>query len=136
VISIFCARMAAGQGVTIHGDGGQTRDFVYVNDVIAALLAGMRVADTAAPVLNVCSGHATSITGLAALINDLCGGTALPTFVPARAGDIRHSRGCPARATARLGASPQTSLRAGLSEVLAWMRSGSPGLAVEHSVAQ
>jgi UDP-glucose 4-epimerase len=73
VISIFCARIAAGLPIAIFGDGRQTRDFVYVTDVVAALLAGMALRPANAPVFNVCTGVATSVEVLAHVIADLAG---------------------------------------------------------------
>jgi UDP-glucose 4-epimerase len=61
VISIFFDRIGRGQGVTIFGDGGQTRDFIYVADVVAALMAAMRRHDAQASAFNVCTGRTTSV---------------------------------------------------------------------------
>ena len=76
VISIFCERIRRGASIDIFGDGGQTRDFVYVGDVVAALLAAMRLRPLDAPVFNVCSGIATSVLDLAHTIAELSGSRA------------------------------------------------------------
>ena len=122
VISIFAARMIANQCVTIHGDGRQIRDFVYVADVVAHLLAGMAMMqqDQAASrvrseVLNVCTGVGTSILALAETLGGVAGRQATIEFAPPRLGDIRVSLGNPEAATARLHLHAQTSLAAGLS---------------------
>src|SRR5262249_38795661 len=73
VISIFCERILRGATIDLYGDGEQTRDFVYVGDVVAALLAAMRLAPADAPVFNVCTGIATSVLQLAGTIADLAG---------------------------------------------------------------
>ncbi len=65
VISIFCERLRGGRGVTIFGDGGQTRDFVFVADVVRALRAALRRVSTEAGVFNVCTGRASSVRDLA-----------------------------------------------------------------------
>ena len=65
VISIFCERIAAGLPIAIFGDGQQTRDFVYVADVVRALLAAMAVRPPGSRVFNVCSGVSTSVEALA-----------------------------------------------------------------------
>src|SRR5208337_2428659 len=75
VISIFCERIAAGLPIAIFGDGQQTRDFVYVADIVRTLLAGMALRPTYAPVFNVCSGVSTSVEALAHLIAQLAGKT-------------------------------------------------------------
>ena len=126
VISIFCERIAAGAPVTIFGDGQQTRDFIYVSDVVAALLAGMALRPANAPVFNVCTGVATSVEALGRLIADLAGKTFNTQTGPPRGGEIRHSLGVPARADTALGLSGRVPLRTGLGQVLAWV-AGSAG---------
>ncbi|MBX9699010.1 MAG: NAD-dependent epimerase/dehydratase family protein [Acetobacteraceae bacterium] len=129
VISIFCDRLAAGEPVTVFGDGGQTRDFVHVSDVVAALLAGLHAATAEAPVVNVCTGRQTSVAELAEAVARACGTTLELRHAPPRTGEIRHSRGSPERARAMLGVSARMPLDAGLAEVVSWIRAGRPGLA-------
>ncbi len=121
VVSIFAARLAADAGVTLHGDGRQTRDFVYVADVVAHLLAAMRRlrAVPGSAVLNVCSGRETSVRGLAESLARLTGRTLRLTHGPARPGDIVRSLGDPAAAVAALGVTAATRLDAGLAATLA-----------------
>ena len=128
VISIFCDRLVRGEAVTIFGDGGQTRDFVHVSDVVAALLAGLDAASTAAPVLNVCTGRGTSVAELLLAVAQVCGVAPDVRQGPPRLGEIRHSIGSPERAQAMLGVAARMTLQAGLEEVVAWVRAGRPGL--------
>lgn len=121
VISIFSERIAAGRPITIYGDGGQTRDFVYVGDVVRALIAAMSLRPEQARVFNVSSGVATSVTALAMLIGDLAGRPVEIVRQPPRAGEIRHSLGASGRADASLALPPRRSLRDGLRDVLAWL---------------
>jgi UDP-glucose 4-epimerase len=121
VISIFCERITAGAPITLYGDGQQTRDFVYVADVVGALLAAMALKPADAPVFNVCTGVPTSITALARLISSLTGQPLKIQNKPPRAGDIRHSLGIPTLADTVLGLPARTTLRDGLAEVLAWL---------------
>jgi UDP-glucose 4-epimerase len=121
VISIFCERISAGASVSIFGDGRQTRDFVYVGDVVLALLAGMALRPADAPVFNVCTGVSTSVEALGRLIADLAGRNLNAEVKPARSGEIRHSLGVAALADSVLGLSGRVPLRTGLGEVLAWM---------------
>jgi UDP-glucose 4-epimerase len=78
VISVFADRLARGQPLHLHGDGGQTRDFVYVADVVSFLAAAMRRAEAAgegraAAVYNVCTGRPTTVRELAAILAALAG---------------------------------------------------------------
>ena len=119
VISIFADKLRAGQGLTIFGDGQQTRDFVYVADVVQHLLAGMNGASAAAPVFNVSTGHKTSIGALAETMAELLHVPLKIEYLPARAGDIRHSLGNPASATDALGIAAETGLKDGLRHLFA-----------------
>jgi UDP-glucose 4-epimerase len=128
VISIFCDRFTRGEGVEIYGDGGQTRDFIAVADIVAGLLAGLEAASTTAPVLNLCTGRATSVLELAHTIAALCGVAPAIRHREPRAGEIRHSVGSAAAAQAMLGLGAPTPLAEGLAAVVAWLRAGRPGL--------
>ena len=121
VISIFARRMAEGQGVTVHGDGQQTRDFVFVADVVRHLIAGMALLEHSlgSHVLNVCTGRETSLLQLVEALSALTGVPPRLTYGPARAGDIGRSVGAPALATATLGVSATTTLADGLGTLFA-----------------
>jgi UDP-glucose 4-epimerase len=121
VISIFCERIAAGAPIDIFGDGQQTRDFVYVADVVAALLAAMALRPAGAQVFNVCTGVPTSVDTLARMIAGLAGKPLDVHTKPPRSGEIRHSLGVPTRTDAALGPRERVPLRTGLRAVLAWM---------------
>lgn len=120
VISLFARALAEGRGVTLHGDGRQTRDFIYVGDIVRFLLAGMGRAATqaGAEVLNACTGRETSIADLAATLGRLLDRAPLVTHGPARAGDIRRSVGAPDRAARLLGVRAATALEQGLAATL------------------
>jgi UDP-glucose 4-epimerase len=127
VISIFCERLRRGAAIDIFGDGGQTRDFIYVADVVAALRAAMvqcragAPADPQASVFNVCTGVAISVTELAHTIAELTGAPANIRHISPRAGEIRHSVGAPAVARQALGLAQPAALRDGLRQVLDWL---------------
>jgi UDP-glucose 4-epimerase len=123
VISIFCDRLKAGRGIVIFGDGSQSRDFVFVGDVIRALLAAMKHATTGGRIYNVCTGRPTTILGLAEAIARTLGKTTDITFVPPRQGDIRVSLGDPAKARDGIGFEACTSLSEGLRRMLLPIRS-------------
>jgi UDP-glucose 4-epimerase len=117
VISIFADRIARGAPITIHGDGSQTRDFVYVADVVAHLQAAMAaLIDTqGAHIANVCTGRETSVLQLAETLATVTGQPLRLTHGAARPGDISRSVGNPARAIGRLGVSAATPLTEGLA---------------------
>ena len=120
VIAIFAGRLAAGQGISVHGDGGQTRDFVYVADVVRHLVAAMRRPPSPPSVFNVCTGRPTSVLELAHAIAGLLGRPADIGHGPARTGDIRRSLGDPSRLHAAFGFRPETPLGDGLVATLRW----------------
>ena len=119
VVSAFCERLAAGRRLRIDGDGGQTRDLVFVGDVVRALLAGLARIGTAPPVLNVCTGRSVSVLQLARAIGRVLGRTPSFEFADARIGDVRDSRGDPTLLHASLGVRMDTDLGDGLRETLA-----------------
>ncbi len=120
VIARYVSNIEGNLTHEIHGDGGQTRDFVHVSDAVRALRAAMdrlhRHPD--AVVCNVCTGRALSVHRIAALIDDLAGRPHAVRRRPARAGDIRHSQGCPARMADLLGLTDMLPLEAGLAGLL------------------
>jgi UDP-glucose 4-epimerase len=122
VISVFCERLRAGRPIDIYGDGSQTRDFIFVADVVAAFLAAMDRPRLSPAVYNACSGTATSIRDLARIIGDLCGCQPEIRFRPPRAGDIAHSRGDRSLACKRLDLPDPQDLRDGLAATLASLR--------------
>jgi UDP-glucose 4-epimerase len=121
VISIFSERISRGMPISIFGDGEQTRDFIYVADVVAALLASMALRPADSLAFNVCTGVATSVADLAWVIAEIAGTGLDVDRQPPRGGDIRHSLGDPGRARAALGLQSPTDLRSGLIHVLGWM---------------
>ena len=126
VISIFCNRLTAGEAIKIFGDGMQSRDFVYIDDVIAALTAAMtKISErtrVATLIYNVCTGRPTTIIELANLIGELCGRKPEIGFAPPRADDIRISIGSADRLRADLGIACSTDLKDGLRVTLASLR--------------
>jgi UDP-glucose 4-epimerase len=120
VISIFFNRIGRGQGITIFGDGDQTRDFIYVADVVDALLRAMGQETPGASVFNICTGKTTSLVELAVAIGRVFGRTPQIAFGEARVGDIRESLGNPAAAERALGFSAKISIEEGLGLMAAY----------------
>lgn len=121
VISRFVDMARRGQSLTINGDGSQTRDFVYVADVVTALLRARDAVAVAAPVANICTGTGITVRELAATVNRLTGNRSEHVFRPAPASDIYYSIGVPDRARALLGFAPSTAFDEGLRATLDWM---------------
>jgi len=118
VISIFCDRLVSVRPVTLFGDGGQSRDFVFVADIVQGLIAAMGRTTSGARVYNLCTGRSTTILELVATIAGVLGVRPDIGFAPERQGDIRVSCGDPSRARADLGFLPETSLTQGLMKTL------------------
>jgi UDP-glucose 4-epimerase len=122
VVAIFCSRMLEGQQPIIYGDGGQTRDYVYVGDVVTAFLAA---ADTGRPgTWNVGTGIETSVLDLAAIIGEAAGRAIEPEFAPARPGELPRSALAVDLARRDLGWSAAVPLAEGARAVYRWIESG------------
>ncbi|MBN8543606.1 MAG: SDR family NAD(P)-dependent oxidoreductase [Alphaproteobacteria bacterium] len=117
VISIFTDRALAGQDITYFGDGEQTRDFIYVGDIVKLLLAASNHSGPAA-VANGCTGKATSLKQLVATLAELVGTAPKTAHAEARKGDIRHSLGNPEQAKKLLGFTATTPLKDGLAALV------------------
>lgn len=121
VISIFAERMRAGRTPVIFGDGKQTRDFVYVQDIAAANMLACHTESARGQVYNIGSGHSVDLRQLLQGLNEALGTQIEAEFAEARPGDVRASLADISRARAELGYEPMTDLRAGLRQVVAWM---------------
>jgi UDP-glucose 4-epimerase len=120
-VPIFIRRALAGKPITVHGDGGQTRDFVFVKDVVAANLFAAATGGLTG-VFNVGYGGSITINAIAERILAQTGGTGAIVHTEPRAGDVRHSRASADKLRAA-GWTPGYDLESGLAETLAWYRS-------------
>ncbi|GIO66189.1 NAD-dependent epimerase/dehydratase family protein [Paenibacillus cookii] len=112
VVSIFLNQLRQGMPLTVNGDGEQTRDFIYVQDVVAALAAAQTSGER--KILHVSTGQATSVNRLVELLRLHHGQHTVCVHRPDRAGDIRHSRLSNARALAHLNWRPAYGIEEGL----------------------
>jgi UDP-glucose 4-epimerase len=120
VVAIFARSMLDRRPITIYGDGSQTRDFVYVEDVADAFV---RAADRGgARFINIGTGRETSIAELVEILTPLTGYRRKPEFGSPLPGDVARSALDPARAKRFLGWEPWTSLERGLALTVDWMR--------------
>ena len=124
VIAKFCTVMLQGQPPTIFGDGLQARDFVYVDNAVAAnLLAAEQPAEkVAGRVFNVAGGQTVTLLDLVAELNQLTQQTLAPVFQPERSGDIRHSMADITAARTDLGYHPAITWTEGLKQTLDFYR--------------
>jgi len=122
VIALFVRRLLAGEPITLHGGGEQTRDFVYVADVVAANLAAMDAELEPGTVLNVGTGERVSIRRLHLLLAEIVGSSAAPESGPERPGDVPHSQASIEKIRRVLGWEPRTGLREGLEQTVSWYR--------------
>ena len=113
-----CGRCSAGRRRSIHGDGQQSRDFTFIDDVIQANLLAAEVPGVSGRVYNIACGKRTSLLELVEKINGLLGTNILPSYRDPRAGDVRHSQADIARATAELGYRPRNDIDRGLRRCL------------------
>jgi UDP-glucose 4-epimerase len=125
VVAIFCQRLLAGQPLTVFGDGGQTRDYVYVGDVARAhVLAARRAPLAAGRVdergINLGTGRETSVLALAEALMRAAGRHVPLQHAPPRAGEQRRSVVSIAKAGQVLGWTPEVSLEDGLAKTFAW----------------
>jgi UDP-glucose 4-epimerase len=120
VVAIFAQRLLGGEQVTIFGDGDQTRDFVYVDDVVDAFV---RAATKGGGLLcNIGTGQETSVNELYREMAHQAGVKAKAKHLPLRAGELLRNAVDPTRAGIQLGWKPWTELGAGTAAVLAFMR--------------
>ncbi len=121
-VPIFVRRMLDNRPVTIFGDGGQSRDLIYVGDVVRANLVASEHPAAPGQVFNVCTGRETRLLDLLETLSGLFPGVPPAEFAPPRPGDIYRSLGDPGKAARLLGFEAQTSLADGLAKTVAWMR--------------
>jgi len=120
VVSIFSTRCLRTQECTIYGDGGQTRDFVYVDDVVAANVLALTTAHCGC--VNIGTGVETDVNRLYALIADAAGSDRPALYVKGRLGEVRRSSLDARFASKALGWTPQVSLAKGLERTVAWFK--------------
>jgi nucleoside-diphosphate-sugar epimerase len=129
VISLFSAAILDGRQPIIYGDGGQTRDFTYVANVVDGVLRACEAPNAAGEVMNVATGGRISLNELLRVMNKICGTQAEPIYKDVRAGDVRDSQADISKATALLGYQPIVGFEQGLRHTLDWCRTESAAAA-------
>jgi UDP-glucose 4-epimerase len=120
VISKFMEAAISGKPLTIFGDGRQTRDFIYVDDVVSAFIAGAKSQNVG--VFNIAGGESVTINQIARQLVELAASKSKIEREPYRPGDIRHSLASIEKAMHGLAWSPRVGMKEGLTETLKWFR--------------
>lgn len=123
VIAIFTGLIAAGRTPTIHGDGKQTRDFVYVADAVQAMLRAAEVKGRSGSVYNVGTGRSVTVLQLVEALNHALGTNVKPAHGQAREGDVRFSCARIDRIRRELAYQPAVSFEEGIKRTLEWYQS-------------
>jgi len=122
VLSIFMTRLLERKAPTIYGDGEQSRDFTYVEDVAALCLKASRAPGVAGRMFNAGNGGRYTLNQIWKLLCEIEGVSIDPAYGPARSGDVRHSQADITAAVRDLGHAPRFSLEQGLRRTLEWYR--------------
>jgi nucleoside-diphosphate-sugar epimerase len=122
VISLFISALVEGRPATIHGDGEQTRDFTYVDNVVDGVLRACHAAGASGGVFNVATGGRISLNALFAALKRITAASGEPVHGPIRAGDVRDSQADISRAREVLGYEPRVGFDEGLVQTVDWYR--------------
>jgi nucleoside-diphosphate-sugar epimerase len=122
VIPRFIAKMLRGEAPAIHGDGEQSRDFVYVGDVAEANMLAAAAPGLRGEAMNIARGSGTTVNALAARINTVLGTRLVPVREAGRPGDVRHSYADISAAAERIGFRPSVPFEEGLERTIRWYR--------------
>ncbi len=122
VISLFIKWLLAGQTPTIYGDGGQTRDFTYVANVVDGVLRACEAPDASGEAINVATEGRISLNELLAVLQGIIGTNLTATYGPPRVGDVRDSQASIEKARRLLGYAPIVPFEEGLGRTVAWFR--------------
>jgi nucleoside-diphosphate-sugar epimerase len=121
-IPAFVTAILKDKPPTIYGDGEQSRDFTYIDNIVHANLLAARARKTAGQVVNVACGEAVTVNEIIGMINQLLGRNVKPIYVPARAGDVKHSLADITAARKLIGFEPIVLFREGLERSIDWYR--------------
>jgi UDP-glucose 4-epimerase len=122
VIPLFVTAILGGQRPTVYGDGQQSRDFVFVGNVVQGNLLAAEAPRVAGRVFNLAEGRRTSLLELLEILSQLLQTPVEPDFKPARPGDVRESLADITQARTMLGYEPGTNLKSGLEQTIAYYR--------------
>ena len=122
VIAAFASRMLRGRRPTIYGDGAQSRDFTYVDNVVHANLLVAEAPEVHGEVVNIGCGEAVDLNRMVGVFNDILGTSLEPIYEPPRAGDVKDSLADISAAGRVLGYKPTVRFAEGLRQTIDWYR--------------
>ena len=120
VIPRFITGLLAGTAPVIFGDGEQSRDFTYIENVVDGTTRALTTPGNGGKVFNVAAGHGVTLNDLVRQLLELIGGDIEAIYEPPRPGDVKHSKADVSRAEAALGYRPSVPIEEGLRKTLAW----------------
>jgi nucleoside-diphosphate-sugar epimerase len=119
-IPAFVTSILKNTSPTVYGDGEQSRDFTYVDNVVEANLLAARAKQTKGEVVNIACGEAITVNAIIKMINEIVGKNVKPIYAPARKGDVKHSLADITAAKKLLGFKPVVGFRQGLEKAIKW----------------
>ena len=126
VISVFATALLEKRSPTIYGDGGQTRDFTYVDNVVDGVLRACEAPAASGEVINVATGGRISLNDLFRAMRAIVGGSVELDYMASRAGDVQDSQADISKAKRLLGYEPSVSFEEGLRRTVEWYRTAAP----------
>jgi len=121
-IPAFVTSILKNKPPTIYGDGEQSRDFTYVDNVVEANLLAARAKQTKGDVVNIACGEAITVNAIIDMINKIVGKNVKPTYLPSRKGDVKYSLADITLAKKLIGFKPVVSFKDGLKKAIEWYR--------------
>lgn len=121
-IPAFVTSILKGKSPTVYGDGEQSRDFTFIDNVIHANLLAARAPKTGGEVVNIACGQRITVNAIIAMINEMTGHSVAPHYEPTRAGDVKHSLADIQKAKSLIGYEPVVDFKTGLGIAIEWYR--------------
>ena len=121
-IPAFVTSILKDKPPTVYGDGEQSRDFTYIDNVVEANLLAARAKQTKGEVINIACGEAITVNAIIDMINNIVGKKIKPTYVPSRKGDVKHSLADISQAKKLIGFKPVVLFKEGLAKAIEWYR--------------
>lgn len=121
-IPAFVTSILKGKSPTVYGDGEQSRDFTFIDNVVHANLLAARAPKTNGEAINIACGQRITVNAIIAMINETTGCSVSPNYLPTRAGDVKHSLADIHKAKMLIGYEPVVQFKDGLAKAIEWYR--------------